>query len=202
MTPWILVLASYLVGAVPTSYVVGRIGRGIDLREHGSGNLGATNAFRVLGWRLALPVLLFDIFKGWLPTFAFPIWDGAVRPEWALVYGATAVVGHVFSIYVGLRGGKGVATTGGVLIALAPAAAALGVVAWALVVALTRIVSLASLVAAIVIPVAVYVMRGPDAVFGLTIGLAVFVVFAHRSNIRRLLRGEEHRFGRRTREVR
>ena len=199
--PWILVLASYLIGAVPTSYVVGRVGRGIDLREHGSGNLGATNAFRVLGWRIALPVLLFDVFKGWFPTFAFPLWDGAARPEWALVYGAAAVVGHVFSIYVGLRGGKGVATTGGVLFALAPGAAALGVGAWVLVVALTRIVSLASLVAAIVIPVAVYVMRGSDAVFGLTLGLAVFVVFAHRSNIRRLVRGEEHRFGRRTREV-
>lgn len=201
MIPWLLVLASYLIGALPTSYIAGRVTGGIDLREHGSGNLGATNAFRVLGGRVAVPVLLFDVFKGWLPTFTFPLWDGVASPDWALVYGATAVIGHVFSVYVGFRGGKGVATTGGVLLALAPVAAALGFAAWGLVVALTRIVSLGSLVAAIVIPVAVYVLRGPDAVFGLTLGLAIFVVFAHRSNVRRLLRGEEHRFGRRTREA-
>ncbi|MFW6200956.1 MAG: glycerol-3-phosphate 1-O-acyltransferase PlsY [Gemmatimonadota bacterium] len=200
MMVWPFVAASYLIGAVPTSYLVGRLARGIDLREHGSGNLGATNAFRVLGGRLALPVLVFDIVKGWFPAFAFPRWDGAAA-EWALVYGAVAVVGHVFSAYVRFRGGKGVATAGGVLIALAPLAAAVGVAVWAIVVALTRIVSLASLVAAIGLPVAVYLLRGADAVFGLTLGLAVFVVFAHRSNIRRLLRGEEHRFGRRTREV-
>ena len=114
-----LLLAAYLIGAVPTSYLIGRMARGIDLREHGSGNLGATNAFRVLGWRLALPVLLIDVFKGWFPAFVFPRLDGAGW-EWALAYGAAAILGHVFSVYVNFKGGKGVATGAGVFLALAP----------------------------------------------------------------------------------
>ncbi|HEX7120443.1 MAG TPA: glycerol-3-phosphate 1-O-acyltransferase PlsY [Longimicrobiales bacterium] len=202
MNPIPLLLASYLLGAVPTSYLVGRWARGIDLRQHGSGNLGATNAFRVLGWRLALPVLLFDIFKGWLPTFVFPRLDAAA-PEWALAYGIAAIIGHVFSVYVRFRGGKGIATSAGVFLALAPLAVLVGVLIWSAVVAATRIVSLASIVAALTLPLIVYAIRGTTAVFWVSAALAAFVIYAHRSNIRRLLRGEEHRFGRRgVKEVR
>ncbi len=195
MTPFGFVLLSYLLGAVPSSYLAGRLGRGLDLREHGSGNLGATNAFRVLGWRLALPVLVFDVFKGWFPTSFFPLWDGSRDRAWIAAYAVAAVVGHVFSMYVGFRGGKGVATSAGVLLALAPWAVLAGLVVWLAVIALTRIVSLASIIAAVAVPLVVWIQRGDPVVLTLCSGLALFVIFAHRTNIRRLLRGEEHRFG-------
>lgn len=195
MSPVLLLVASYLLGAVPTSYIVGRLARGIDLREHGSGNLGATNAFRVFGWRLALPVLVFDVFKGWLPTFLFPGLDDAA-PAWAFAYGAAAIVGHVFSVFVRFRGGKGVATSAGVFLALAPKAVLVGLGIWLAIVFTTRIVSLASILAALTLPLTVYALHGTTAVFWVSAALAAFVIYAHRSNIRRLLRGEEHRFGR------
>lgn len=198
MNAVILLIASYLLGAIPTSYQVGRWARGIDLRREGSGNLGATNAFRVLGWRLALPVLLVDIFKGWLPTYLFPHWIEA-GTGWALAFGAAAIIGHVFSIYMGFRGGKGVATSGGVFLAVAPWAALVAIAVWGLAVAMTRIVSVASIMAALVVPLVVWTTQGVGAVFWLSVGLMVFVIYAHRTNIKRLLRGEEHRFGQRVR---
>ncbi|HUE76575.1 MAG TPA: glycerol-3-phosphate 1-O-acyltransferase PlsY [Longimicrobiales bacterium] len=198
---WLLVLAAYLIGATPTSYLVGRMVRGIDLREHGSGNLGATNAFRVLGWRAAVPVMLVDVAKGWAPTVLFPQWDGVPVAEWALAYGAAAILGHVFSLYVGFRGGKGVATSAGVFLALAPWAVLIGFIVWGVTVTLTRIVSLASLLAAVVLPVAVFVTNEPPIELGLAVGLSAFVIYAHRTNIQRLLRGEESRFGSREKEA-
>lgn len=196
MSALLLLLASYLMGSIPTSYLVGRWARGIDLRREGSGNLGATNAFRVLGWRLAVPVLIIDLLKGWVPAFYFALWAG-LGAWWALVFGAAAIVGHVFSIYMRFRGGKGVATSGGVLLALAPWAVLAGVVVWGLIVARTRIVSLASIAAALIVPPVVWLTEGEGAVFWLSLGLMVFVIYAHRVNIRRLIHGEEHRFGRR-----
>lgn len=192
----VLLLAAYLTGAFPTSYVVARIARGIDLRQHGSGNLGATNAYRVLGWRAALPIFVVDIFKGWFPAAYFSFWDGQTSPHWAMAYGAAAILGHVFSIYVGFRGGKGVATSAGVLLALAPAATVLGLLAWTLLVWLSGYVSLASMTAAVLVPIVIVIRNGPGPLLWLTIGLAAFVVHAHRFNIRRLLAGTEHRFGR------
>lgn len=196
---WLLLLASYLLGAVPTSFLVARAARGIDLREHGSGNLGATNAFRVLGWKAATPIFIFDIFKGWLPAALFPLWDGAAGWGWPLAYGAAAIVGHVFSIYVGFRGGKGVATGAGVFLALAPLAVLAGLVVWGTLVLTTGYVSVASIAAAAVLPIVVLAVQGAGPVFYLALALAVFVIYAHRSNVRRLRRGEEHRFRRKAR---
>jgi acyl phosphate:glycerol-3-phosphate acyltransferase len=193
----VLVLAAYLVGAFPTSYVVARAARGIDLRQHGSGNLGATNAFRVLGWRAAMPIFVVDILKGFAPAFFFPQLDGNASPLWALLYGTAAIVGHVFSVYVGFKGGKGVATGAGVFLALAPIAVLGGLVVWLALVLLTGYVSLASVAAAAVLPVLVAVTGAPGAVLILSLLLAAFVIYAHRANIGRLLRGEEHRFRRR-----
>lgn len=199
MNPFLLVVLAYLVGSVPTSHWVGRVFYGIDLRERGSGNLGATNSLRVLGWRAAVPVLAVDVGKGFVPVWVLPRLD---VPEavgsWAMAYGAAAIVGHVFSVWVGFRGGKGVATSGGVLLGLTPWAALAAVVAWILVVGSTRIASLASIVAALVVPLAVWLPPRPGGP-GLTLfttALAAFVIWAHRSNIRRLLRGEENRFSR------
>lgn len=195
---WILLGAAYLAGATPTSYLVGRWFHGLDLRQHGSGNLGATNAFRVLGWKAALPVMLVDIAKGWLPTAVFPALDGAAAAEWALAYGVAAIVGHVFSVFVGFKGGKGVATSAGVFLALAPWAVLIGLLVWGVTVTLTRIVSLGSLLAAVVLPVAVYATNEPPVEIWLSLGLAAFVIYAHRANIRRLVQGQENRFSRRT----
>ncbi|MFW6330371.1 MAG: glycerol-3-phosphate 1-O-acyltransferase PlsY [Gemmatimonadota bacterium] len=194
----VLMVLAYLLGATPTSQIVARVFHGVDLRKHGSGNLGATNTFRVLGWRAAAPVMVVDVLKGWVPTVYFPRWDGVEPLEWALGYGAAAIVGHVFSVFVGFRGGKGVATSAGVFMALAPWAVLIAGVLWGVIVTLTRVVSLASLVAAIVLPIAVFVTGEPPLEFWVSIGLGLFVVYAHRSNIRRLMRGEESRFLRKT----
>jgi len=196
MTPLLLALAAYLLGSVPTAYLVGRL-RGIDLRRHGSGNLGATNTFRVLGARWAVPVLVVDVAKGALPTALFPRLDGTPDWRWALIYGAAAILGHVFPVYLRFRGGKGVATAAGVFAALAPGAVLAALVIWLLVVVGTGYVSLASLAAAVGLVGALVLLGTRPEVLGLGIGAALFVVWSHRANIRRLLRGEEHRFGRR-----
>lgn len=197
---WLFLVVAYLLGSFPTSYLVGRL-RGVDLRRAGSGNLGATNAFRVLGWRAATPVVLTDIAKGIVPTALFPLWAGG-HPWWAMAYGAAAITGHIFSVFVRFRGGKGVATSAGVFMALAPWAVLIGFAVWGLTVVLTRVVSVASILAALVLPLAVFVTNEPRAVFWLSVGLSGFVIYAHRENIRRLARGEEARLGRSPENVR
>ena len=190
----LLLLAAYLIGAFPSSYVVARMARGIDLRQHGSGNLGATNAFRVLGWKAATPVFILDILKGWFPTFFFPRWDGVDDWRWALAYGAAAIIGHVFSIYVRFKGGKGVATGSGVFLALAPLAVLIGLLVWSALLLITATVSIASIASAATLPIAVWLLGAKTEVLALAVALALFVIYAHRSNIRRLLRGEEPSF--------
>jgi acyl phosphate:glycerol-3-phosphate acyltransferase len=192
---WLLLAASYLLGAVPASYLAGKWTRGIDLRKHGSGNLGATNTFRVLGPRVAAPVMLFDVLKGWVPAFLFVRLDGSGSLEWALAYGAAAIVGHVFPVYMRFRGGKGVATGAGVFLALAPLAVAVGFLVWALAVWRTRMVSLGSILAALALVVVLWVSPYAEtAVRILGSGIALFVLFSHRANLGRILRGEEPRF--------
>jgi acyl phosphate:glycerol-3-phosphate acyltransferase len=200
MTAALLVLAAYLVGSIPTSYLAGRF-RGIDLREHGSGNLGATNALRVLGWKAGIPVFTVDILKGFIPAIWFPLLDGRAA-AWAAAYGAAAVLGHMFSVFVGFRGGKGVATSAGVFLALAPGPLVATLAVWTVVVVASGYVSLGSIVAAIVLPALVALTRGADAVTLLAILLGIGVLAGHRGNMRRLRRGEEHRFRRRRAEVR
>lgn len=196
MIPAVLVVAAYLLGAIPTGYLAGRWTRGIDLREHGSGNLGATNTFRVLGARIAAPVMVFDLAKGFVPAALFPQWDGSPEWSWALAYGAAAIVGHVFPVYMRFRGGKGVATAAGVFLAIAPKAVVPAVVAWLVLLWLSRMVSLASITAAITLIAGLVVAEDRPAVLALGVAVALFVIYAHRSNIGRIMRGEEHRFGR------
>lgn len=193
---WAFVALSYLVGATPTSYWVGKAFHGIDLRREGSGNLGATNVFRVLGWKAAVPVVVIDIAKGWIPVGLFSVWAGA-SISWTLAFGAAAILGHVFSFWVGFKGGKGVATGAGVFLALAPWAALGAFAVWCMLTLPTGYVSLGSIGAAIIMPllVALTPHRGGAAVLVFSVALAAFVVWAHRGNIVRLLRGEENRFG-------
>jgi acyl phosphate:glycerol-3-phosphate acyltransferase len=196
VTPLLWVLVSYLLGSFPSSYIAGRVVRGIDLREHGSGNLGATNTFRVLGARVAAPVMLLDMAKGLVPAALFPQLDGEAAWGWALAYGAAAILGHVFSIYMRFQGGKGVATATGVFAALSPVATGIALVAWLLVLRFGRMVSLASIVAAATLVGALVLTEDRAEVLALGVVVAAFVVYRHRSNVGRILRGEEHRFGR------
>ena len=197
MNPALLALLAYGIGATPSSYWVGKGIYGIDLRTQGSNNLGATNTFRILGWKAALPVVLFDVGKGWMVVLVLPQWQSGGAWEWTLAYAAAAILGHMFSFWVSFKGGKGVATSAGAFIALAPWAVLIAFVAWLAVAFTTRYVSLASIVAMAVAPVAVYFTphQGGDTMIWFTVVLASFVVWAHRSNLGRLLRGEENRFG-------
>ncbi|MEQ9570271.1 MAG: glycerol-3-phosphate 1-O-acyltransferase PlsY [Longimicrobiales bacterium] len=196
MNPWLLLVLAYLLGSVPTSWWVGRAVYGVDLRQEGSGNLGATNTFRVLGWRAALPVVLFDVFKGWLPAALFAGWAGGLDFGWVMAFGAAAIAGHVFSVFSRFRGGKGVATSAGVFLALAPVAVGVCLALFVGLVTATRIVSVGSLAAAVALPILVAFTphQGGDALLAFSAALAAFVIWAHRANVGRLLRGEENRF--------
>ncbi len=188
---------SYLMGAIPTSYLVGKYLGHIDLREHGSKNLGATNIYRVLGLSYAIPVGVVDITKGIVPVLVFGARAGS-HPSLPLVMGLAAVVGHVLSVFVRFRGGKGVATAAGVVLALEPIPLGISAVAWLGILASTRFMSLASMIGAITFPIVVWIVH-PSRPYTIAagVGLAAFIVFNHRSNIRRLLAGTENRIGRR-----
>lgn len=198
MMPFLLLLLAYIIGSTPTSFWVGRAFFGVDLRKVGSGNLGATNTYRALGWKAALPVALVDVLKGWFPVWFFPQHDYTSTWTWTLGYATAAILGHVFSFWVRFKGGKGIATSAGALIGLAPWGVLAALVVWIGVTFTSRIVSLGSLAAATALPLALFFLphKGGDTLIAFTLGLAVFVFWAHRSNVRRLLRGEENRFGR------
>ena len=199
-----LLILAYLLGAFPTAVVLGKLIRGTDVRDHGSGNAGGTNAWRVLGWKIGLPVMLLDVIKGVLASMAIPrLPVGSLPLEFSLVAllcGVAAVLGHVFPVYTRFRGGKGVATGAGILLVLAPIPAAIAVGVFALVLVTFGRVSLSSILAAISLPISVYLMNPRfslnDSVmlFAVTCTLALFIIYTHRSNIRRLLQGQERAF--------
>jgi len=186
------ILASYLLGATPTSYIAGkaRQGGGIDLRDHGSKNLGATNVYRILGWKYAIPVALVDIAKGAVPVLVFS------HPVWlSIAVGAAAVLGHIFSPYVSFKGGKGVATAAGMFLALAPVAVLLAIPIWGICLWLTGYVSLSSIIAVLSVPLSVALLQpNSSSVFWASIVLVALIIFAHRRNISRLIAGTENRF--------
>jgi glycerol-3-phosphate acyltransferase PlsY len=198
MPPALGLLIAYLLGSIPAAYVAGRLVKGIDLRDHGSGNLGATNVFRVLGWKVAVPVLLFDAAKGALPVLLLPRLAETSHPEaWAIAYGIAAIAGHVRPVFLLWKGGgKGVATAAGVFLALAPVSLLVVTLLFAVVLYTSGYVSLGSLVSAAVLPLAVMLEKGRESpVLWASVPVALFVFWTHRANIRRLRRGEEHRFG-------
>ena len=202
MEPAVALVLSYLSGSIPFAAIAGKL-RGVDLRKHGSGNLGATNVFRVLGWKIGIAVFLADALKGALPVFFLP--PRIVSPRdpvvWAIACGIAAIAGHVRPIFLGLRkGGKGVATAAGVFLALAPIPMAITFAVFVGVVLGTGYVSLGSLISAIVLPGLLLVTLGPKTpLFIVSVIIALFVFWTHRTNIGRLRRGEEHRFGKRDR---
>ena len=197
MSPIVGVLLSYLAGSIPSAYLAGKF-RGVDLRKHGSGNLGATNVWRVLGPRIGAVVFIADLLKGFLPVYFLPRYTETLQPElWALVFGAAAILGHVKPIFLlGKGGGKGVATASGVFLALAFVPMLIAEAVWIVAFYFTRYVSLASLLGATVLPIAILAWsRDPRSpVFIASLIIAAFVFWTHRANIGRLRRGEEHRF--------
>lgn len=192
-----LLVASYLLGAIPTSYLVCRLLKGVDLRTIGSRNLGATNLYRVMGLKVAVPVGLFDAAKGAVPVLLFAprVSDSSFV---ALGFGAVAIVGHVFSVFVGFKGGKGVATAAGVMLGLLPAALGVAFLVWVVTVRLTGFVSLGSILGALTLPPAAWLLE-PErrALVPFTLLVAAAIVWLHRANIGRLRAGTENRVGRR-----
>ena len=203
------IVFSYLVGSFPTSIIVGKIFKGIDIREHGSGNAGATNVLRVMGWKLGVAVLLIDVGKGIVATLfvaqlAFghtALSDSVIQ----IITGSCAVVGHIYTIFAGFRGGKGVGTAAGMIFSLYPIPAIFCALIFFITVATTRFVSLGSITAAALLPIILLISKY---LFHVTVEtsllfFAVFIVsliiFAHRGNIKKLLNGTENRFGRTSR---
>ncbi|MCB1068708.1 MAG: glycerol-3-phosphate 1-O-acyltransferase PlsY [Verrucomicrobia bacterium] len=188
-------LASYLLGAIPFGLLIAR-SRGIDIRQHGSGNIGATNVLRVLGKPLGIFTFILDALKGFGPVFlAMRLVPGQAEAA-GLTAGIAAILGHSFPIYLGGKGGKGVATSAGVLIGLAWQAALIGVAVWGAVFFLSRYVSLASILAAAAIPAVSWILYYPEKLatpIALTL-LGLLIILRHRSNLQRLLKGTENRF--------
>lgn len=193
----VLAVVAYLFGAIPFGLLVAQ-SRGVNIREHGSGNIGATNVFRVIGKGWGIFTFVLDALKGFIPAFVFPIL-GNIEPElcgeFGVLFGLAAIIGHSFPIYLKFKGGKGVATSAGMLLGVAPLAVGIGFASWVLCMVISRYVSLSSIIAAVAVAVAVWIQdKGLVINIALTV-LAILVIWLHRANVKRLLNGTENRFG-------
>lgn len=187
----IIIGAAYLVGSIPTGLLLGKA-YGIDVRKEGSGNIGATNLYRTVGRKVGIITLIGDCLKGLLPVLLVTL--GPFPPDLAPWVGLAAFCGHVFSVFLKFRGGKGVATALGVFLALAPLAVAIAIALFAVLMYLWRYVSLGSIAAAAAMPPAVYFLGGSKAVTLVTAIISLIVIVRHHENIGRLLSGKESRF--------
>jgi len=203
---WIItaLIISYLIGSIPTAYIFGRVLKGTDIRKFGSGNVGATNAMRLLGIKAGITVLILDILKGFIVVYVL---GGLLQNKTAvltkeltfILLGVAAICGHNWTVFLNFKGGKGIATTFGVLIGLAFNIPGLNLVlgfvilSWAVSFAVSRIVSLSSIVAAVLLPVYAAIFRQSRLIFITSIILSAFVILRHKSNLARLFKGEEKR---------
>lgn len=207
-----VIIASYLIGSIPSGIIVSKLFRGIDIRTQGSGNMGSTNAFRVLGWKLGLLVQILDLAKGIgavvLASYIFnglpfhnatPFEDITV---FRIIAGVSAVLGHIFTVFAGFKGGKGISTAAGMLIGIAPVELAVAFGAFLLVVTLSGYVSLGSIIAAVIFPFTMFLrenafgvdITGYHTLIVFSILLSVLLIYTHRSNIKRLIEKRENRF--------
>lgn len=193
---WIgCILVSYLLGSIPTGFVWCRA-RGIDIRKVGSGNIGATNVMRALGKPIGITVLLIDAAKGFVPVYVAPAFFPELNKELLQIVCCISVVaGHNWTCWLRFKGGKGIATSAGALLAMLPLPLLCALLVWGVVFALSRYVSLASIVAAAALPVATWFLQADRRLVAFTAILAVVAILKHRSNIQRLLAGTEHRIG-------
>ena len=206
----LIIVLSYLIGSFPTSIIVGRLLKGIDIREHGSGNAGGTNVFRVLGPGPGIFVMLFDAFKGFAATFwvsKIVIGSMPLEPGMSMILaGVSAILGHIWTVFARFRGGKGVGTAAGMLAALFPKALLVCLVVFFIVLFTTRIVSISSMTAAVSLPITLsifkYVLNMPvqQSLYIFSFIAAALIIYTHRSNIKRLLNGTENRLGKKKNE--
>ncbi len=208
----IIAVLSYLVGSIPTSIIVARRMRGIDIRQHGSGNAGGTNAIRVLGWKAGVLVILMDMAKGLIATMLvsrlmygpIPFENGTPFDDFTVVQiiaGCSAILGHVWTLFAGFRGGKGIATAGGMLLGVAPIEVAVAFGVFLVVFMISQYVSLGSLSAAVAFPLTMFFrenifmvdVRGYNTLIFFSMAISLLIFYTHRSNILRLLRGTENR---------
>jgi len=189
----LLIIASYFIGAIPTGVILAKAFAGRDIRQEGSGNIGATNVTRVLGKKVGALTLVGDLLKGFLPVWAGFAITGSINV--ACLMGLAAFLGHLFPIYLGFKGGKGVATALGVFLFLSPSVVLIEVVIFAAAVAIWKYVSLGSMLAAGTMPVLLYLLSYPMPVVLLSILFAILIIIKHRSNIQRLLSGTESKVG-------
>jgi len=183
------ILVGYLIGSIPTALIIAKRYH-IDIRQHGSGNIGGTNAFRVLGKKAGLTVTIADIIKGMLPTW-FALFYG--EETLAIVVGISAIIGHSFSVFVNFKGGKSVATSAGVMLVLSPLALLIGIITFMIVLFTTKYVSLSSMLAAFIVVLSIWFIEDSVMIQIVTVFFASFIIFRHHSNIKRLMKGEENK---------
>lgn len=211
----IIAILSYLVGSIPTSIVVARMKRGIDIRQHGSGNAGGTNVIRVLGWKAGVFVIAMDMAKGLLATMVLarlmygpiPFENKTPFDDFTVVQiiaGCAAILGHIWTLFAGFKGGKGIATAGGMLIGVAPVEVAVSLGVFAIVFLISHYVSLGSLSAAVAFPLTMFFREnifmvevpGYNTLIFFSIAISLLIIYTHRANIKRLLKGTENRIAR------
>ncbi len=193
-----LLFVSYLLGSVPSSYILGKLLRGVDLRQHGSKNVGFTNAFRCLGWKIGIIVLIFDIIKGFIPSFLFSkflnIPEGwlSIHENSGLLFGSAAIIGHMYTIFLNFKGGKGVATSVGVFLALTPIPLVITLTVSVSLIFITKFVSLGSITGSVLLPIMILIFNSQQkAVFIISIILGLFIIYKHKENLKRLIQGKE-----------
>ena len=199
-----VLILSYLIGSFPTALIAGKLLKKIDIREHGSGNAGATNVLRILGWKAALVVLLIDMFKGfaavyWLAGLLPDVQNAETYAVYQILTGLAAILGHIWTIFAGFKGGKGVGTAAGVFLGLQPVPVLICLIVFSGIVYRTRYVSLGSMTAAVLLPIILlvqkYALDRPVPLPYILIGLilAILIVVTHRENIHRLAQGRENK---------
>lgn len=209
----IVIVLSYIVGSIPTSIIASKLTRGMDIRQHGSGNAGGTNVLRVLGWKIGLGVILFDLLKGVIATIVVArlFWDPSLPFEnrtpfedftvVQIICGMAAILGHVWTLFAGFKGGKGVATGAGMLLALAPIEFAVAIGIFTVVFTSSRYVSLGSLAGAVAFPLTMFFrenvfnvdIQSYHTLIFFAIGTSLLLIYTHRENIKRLIRGTENK---------
>ncbi|MFH0733106.1 MAG: glycerol-3-phosphate 1-O-acyltransferase PlsY [bacterium] len=207
-----IVLLSYLVGSIPTSIIVARLAQGIDIRQHGSGNAGGTNVFRVLGWKLGISTIIFDAVKGAIAVVLvarfyfgdFPFPNATPFDDFTLIQiiaGVSAVIGHIWTVFAGFRGGKGIATALGFLITIITVDMLFAVAVFVIVVTVSRYISLGSITAAVSVPFILIIREnvfgvdipGYHTILPFCIAISLLVIYTHRANLVRLVKGKENR---------
>jgi len=198
----LILVISYIIGSFPTAIIAGKLQKNIDIRDHGSGNAGATNVLRILGWRTALVVLLIDMLKGFIPVFWLAAWihssgDGLIYLQILAVI--AAICGHIWTIFAGFKGGKGVGTAAGAFMGLAPIPLLVALITFIIVVSLTKYVSLGSILSALIFLFVMIIQKFltaysiPDLLLYLTITVVLLIWILHYSNIKRLISGTENK---------